>query len=333
MNRRVAAIVAALAFAAGPAAAADNPHVTLAVPASATDFAFAYVADGLGLWKKNGIDVTVSLIPGLGSANAVFGGSVEFTASSGGTAIAAIVRGQKPMVVGSVRTKLPFDIVVSKAIADSVDLNADFATRAKALKGKIIAVDRPATFQDGFAKYVLAKAGLDPLKDATYTPIVPPAMPAALEAGKIDAFSAAPPWTTLAVQKGFGFTLISPSTKGDIPEISTIGAMFLIARGDYCQKNADTCRKFLAGVKAAMEVIDQNPDQAFDVIKAKFQDMDPDLLKVGFADTRAAYNPSLETTEEQMVNAQILSLQAGALKPEEKHEGSFAEFYSNDYVK
>lgn len=331
MYRTLAALAAALALSVGAASAADNPEVTLAIPANSTDFAFAYIAQDLGFWQKAGVDVNVNLIPGLGSANALFGGSVEFAAGSGATAVVSSARGQHPLVVAAVRTKLPFDIIASKALAASVDLNADTATRARALKGKVIGIDRPGTFQHGFAKYVLALAGLDPEKDATYAPIAPPAMPAALEAGKVDAFSAPPPWSTLAVDKGIGVTLISPPN-GDIPELSSLAALLITTRADYCPAHADTCRKFLAGVKAAMEFVDQHPEEAFEVVKKKFQDMDATLLEVGFKDTRASYNTSLEISEDMLKNAEILSLQGGSIKPEEKRQGSFAEFYSNDYL-
>src|SRR5262249_1586807 len=89
--------IALLALSAGTARAADNAameHATLALPAINLGFLSRFVADDEGLWKKEGIDVTVQVIQGVGSTNAVIAGSIDFAFASAATITRAKARGQ-----------------------------------------------------------------------------------------------------------------------------------------------------------------------------------------------------------------------------------------------
>ena len=331
MRLKLASIGILFALSASPAAQAADPQVTLALPSTTLTFSWAYVAQGIDAWKKQGLDVKVQFIRGLGAMNAMLGGNVEFAVSSGPTIISAIARGQKPVVIGTPVKKLLNEIVVSKAIAAKVGPKASLADRAKALKGKIIAVDSVKSIEMAYAKYVLAEAHLDPNKDVTFTPVAPPAMAPALQAGRIDAFASLPPWTTQAVLKGVGVRYVS-SPAGDLPSLQPIMQTGIVARAGYCEQHKDICKKFAAGAQAALSYIHQQPDKAFALIKDKFKTMDPEVLKSVFASVKAATGENLKSSDELVQKAQNLALVAGSLHAAEKLAPSaFHTVYTNDY--
>lgn len=327
MKRSLASIAILLALTA--AAAADNPKVTLAIPVNSTSFTFAYVADAIGAWSKEGLDAEVRLIPGLGSTNAMLSGQVEFSAGSGQSAVLATARGQKPLIIATVQDRLTFEVVVSKAIADATPPTASIEKRGEALKGKIIAVDAVGSIQQGYAKYIVAKGGLNPDTDVTYTPISSPAMTAALAAGRVDAISAVPPWSTQAVAQGAGVMYVS-SPLGDLPELTPFGVTAISTRPEYCQSNADICKKFVSGLQAAVTFIHEHQDKALDIMKEKFKDMDPAVLEAGFKYALDATPMTLKTSDPMLENAKMLATQSGALKPDEKVP-PVSTIYSNEY--
>jgi len=67
----------------------------LAIPGQNVLFLSRYIAEDLHLWEKQGLDVQVLNIIGIGSMNAVIAGSADFSMGSGPTITRATARGQK----------------------------------------------------------------------------------------------------------------------------------------------------------------------------------------------------------------------------------------------
>jgi ABC-type nitrate/sulfonate/bicarbonate transport system substrate-binding protein len=83
MRRALAAFAVSLCAAATPLGAQPLEDVTMALPAVGFPFTAGYVADGLGLWEKNGLRVKCIVVAGVGSTNAVISGSADFGQISG----------------------------------------------------------------------------------------------------------------------------------------------------------------------------------------------------------------------------------------------------------
>lgn len=95
--RRLAAVAAAVALTI-PVHAQQRDgaeDVVLAVPNVALTFAPGYLAEDLGLFAKQGLNVKSVMIAGIGSANAVISGSADFAEISGATLTRAAARGQR----------------------------------------------------------------------------------------------------------------------------------------------------------------------------------------------------------------------------------------------
>ena len=132
-----------LAALAGPARAADKEAVTLAYPALSVSFTLPYLAEDLGLFEKEGLEVKHLDISGLGSINALISGSVDFALASGLSLTRAAAKGQKLMALAALHDRLFVQIVMRKSIADAegFDPKAPLAKRAQILKNHTIGVD------------------------------------------------------------------------------------------------------------------------------------------------------------------------------------------------
>ncbi|HZT51875.1 MAG TPA: ABC transporter substrate-binding protein, partial [Stellaceae bacterium] len=133
-------VAAALGGGAG-AARAETDHVTLALPAEGMNFLAYYVAQDLGIFAAQQIDVKGVVITGVGSFNAVVSGSVEFSFSSGSSLTRAAAHGQRMLALAQMNNLPVWDIVIRKEIAEAAhfDPKAPLAERAAILKGHTIA--------------------------------------------------------------------------------------------------------------------------------------------------------------------------------------------------
>jgi ABC-type nitrate/sulfonate/bicarbonate transport system substrate-binding protein len=331
----VAAWAAALALAVPRAQAAEpsHPKVTFSLPTVSVNYAFAYVADAKGFWKDEGLDVDLISIAGPSSANALLGGRIEFTGASAVTLFAALARGQKPILFANINDTLTMELVVGKALAEQSGLTraSDIMQRIAVLRGKTIAVDAVNSIIHGYLKYVLRKGGIDPETDVTITPIPAIGVVPALQAKRIDAFVMSAPFTLIPEQTGDGVMWIS-SPLGDLPELVPTLSTILITRAEFCEKNADSCRRFGAGIKHALAFILDHPEEALALIAPRFKTLDPALLRAAFDRARKSLKRTPTASDEAMAKAQDFAVAAGLLKPQERL-ASFAGTYTNDYVK
>jgi ABC-type nitrate/sulfonate/bicarbonate transport system substrate-binding protein len=205
------------------------------------------------------------------------------------------------------------------------------AKRAAVLKGAKIAVDAPNTIVHGYVRYAARAAGLDPDRDVTVSPMQPPAMLQALKSGQVDGFAMSRPWASMVRRDGTA-VLLASSPQGDFPEINPFGYNLIITRPGVCEAKPTTCRKLLAGLKKALEMMHDQPAEALAVLKKRFEKTDPDLVEDAFKGVMAGTPRTPEVKEAGLANAQQYMLKAGQIKTEEMLK-SFAGIYTNEYAK
>ncbi len=244
MLRNIFALGALLGLVAGFARPAAAETVSLTLPVLSLTFSADYIADTKGYWKDQGLDVQIQSIPGVGGANAVLAGSVDFGQTSGGAFLNANAHGQKLFAIANTIDKMQVEIVLSKAYAEKAGVTdkSPLHARALALKGARLAVDAPNSIVHGYLKYVLRKNGLNPDTDVVVSPMQPLAVLAAFKAGQIDGFAMSRPWPSVA-RKENGAVLISSALDNEFPELAPFAYNLLFTRPDYCSAHADTCRK------------------------------------------------------------------------------------------
>ncbi|MCB4771230.1 NrtA/SsuA/CpmA family ABC transporter substrate-binding protein [Ancylobacter sp. Lp-2] len=167
----------------GGAHAADI-NATLAYGSTGYTWALTFVAEALGTWKQNGVNLNVIDFPtGRESMQALLAGSADFSTSTDTPFIFAALQGLRPIVlVNYSRYTRDMKVVVSKA--SGIDPKSPAS-----LKGKKIATRVGTSGQYMLAKY-LEMAGLG-LGDVTVVDLSPNDMTVATVRGDVDGFA----WT------------------------------------------------------------------------------------------------------------------------------------------
>lgn len=155
---RVAVAAMALALASGTAAA-EKPHVRIAVGGPAClCYLPTVLAQQLGLYDRNGVDVELIALKGGSQAlTAVLGGSADVVSGYYDHTVNLAPKG-KHLEAFVVYDRFPgMVLVVSPKSTDAIRAAADLA-------GQKVGVSAPGSSTDFFLKYVLRKDGVDPDK-------------------------------------------------------------------------------------------------------------------------------------------------------------------------
>ncbi len=159
--RRIAAIAlaAGLLSGVGAAEAADNPHVKLAIGgAGCLCYLPTVLANQLGLYAKNGVDVEMIALKGGSEAlTAVLGGSADVVSGYYDHTVELAPKG-KLLEAFVIYDRFPgLVLVVSPKFTDTIKSVGD-------LVGHNVGVSAPGSSTDFFLKYALKKGGYDPAK-------------------------------------------------------------------------------------------------------------------------------------------------------------------------
>ena len=168
-------VLAVAALAAATSAQAQETKVAIAI-SGWTGFAPLTLANQAGIFKKNGLDVTIKKIPQKDRHLAVASGDIQCAATTVETWISWNANG--------VATKQIFQLDKSFG-ADGMATRAEIAA-IKDLKGKTVAASAPGTAPYFTLAWMLKKNGLS-VKDVTVVNLEPAAAAQAFVAGQNDA--------------------------------------------------------------------------------------------------------------------------------------------------
>lgn len=326
--------VIAMSSLAVPGLAQTTPvETSIVLPTISLTFATAYIAEDAGIWEKEGLKVATRLISGVGAPNAVIAGSIDFTLMTGSTFARAAVRGQRMFAIANVVDRPMVEFVLRKDVAEAAGIKPGMtlAERAKALRGKTIAIDGVQSAVHAFMMLIARKGGVDPEKDIRLSPMAPASMLPALANKGIDGYAASLPWTTQALARGDAVMLAS-GPRGDLPEYTPSAYIVVATRPGVCQERRAVCERMARSFKAAAAFINDKPDAALELLKKRFRQMDPALVAAAFEVSRAATPRDVRVTAKSLDNSQQFNVNAGVLKAEDLLK-SYDGLFTDEFVR
>jgi len=323
----VAAVVVLAAAMAGPARAQPTAEsVVLAVPNVALTFAPGYLAEDLGLFAKQGLNVKSVVITGIGSANAVISGSADFAEISGATLARAAARGQRMLGIVSTLNRPTIQIVLRKELATSLDpkgsdikgfdIKAPLDQRMQALRGRTIAVDSINSVIHAYVLLLARRAGVSP-DEIRIAPMAPTNAMAAYQTRQIDGFAMSMPWPLQPVLEGSAVVIASGSD-GDPADMYPFGHNVFVAKPETCERRKSACEKLGKAMVEAIDSMLDRPHEALALLKKRFGAFDEKLLAAGLTEIRKGTPRPPVVTKADLENAELYNIGAGLLKPEEK---------------
>ena len=317
----VAVAAVAFAFAVAAPARAQGVHlvdIVLANPSVSVALSASYIAEDLGIFEKNGLAVKVVVIPGAGATNAVISGSADFTEASSTSIIRAAARGQRLLAIVETSNRPSVQVALRKEFADAggFDPKAPLATRAALLRGRIIAVDATGSLVNAYVLLLLKRAGIDAATMQIPT-MQPQNMLAAFETKQIDGFAMPPPWPLVPVTEGTA-VLLASGPNGDPADLDPFANSVIATLPATCRDRQPLCVAVGKSFVEAEIYLHAHPAESLALLKKRFATLDDKVLAAAFDAIRAISPSPPVVSVKGMENADILNVEAGLLKPEDK---------------
>jgi ABC-type nitrate/sulfonate/bicarbonate transport system substrate-binding protein len=311
----------------------QETEVIFAIPALTLTFSTHFVAQDAGFFKKEGLKVTDRNLVGVASVNAVIARSADFTMGTGPIFLRGAAQGQRMLAIANLVDRPLVELVLRKDVADAAGITDKTppAERAKALKGKTIAIQGVGSIVHAWQRYVTNRAGLDVEKDVRIAPMQPPEMFPALQNKAIDGYATSMPFTTQAIVKGAAIMLASSTF--DAPELLPFAYALVYTRPEVCKEKRDLCARMARAYVGAAKMIQEKPDEVFEtILKKRFAKMDPDLLVTAWKVVQKAHAKDIRVNVRQLENSQKVSLDAKLLDPKDALK-SYDGLFTDEFIK
>ncbi len=242
------AMTIAIAFAT--AAAAQETKVAIGI-SGWTGFAPLTLAKEAGIFKKNGVDVTIKKIPQKDRHLAIASGDVQCAATTVETYVVWNANGVPITQVVQLDKSYGAD---GLAVRNNVAKIAD-------LKGKTVGVDAPGTSPYFGLAYILKKNGLS-MKDVTVATMSPQAAAQAFVAGQNDAAMTYEPYLSSVREKPDSGKIIA--TTLDYPMVmDTFGCT-----PKFIKENPKAVKAMVDSYFEALEMIKKDPAKSYEIMGA-----------------------------------------------------------------
>ena len=332
---KCAAIAAALlvGVAASPARAQQEIETVLVLPALTLSYAAAWIAEDAGIFKQNGLKNTTRQLVGVAANNAVINGSADFAFGTAATYLNGVAKGQRLVLLANMVNRPSAELIMRRDVADAAGITSQtpFDQRIKAIKGKTIAIGGIGSAPHAWARLIARKAGLDPENDITTVVVDATAQIATMSIKRVDVVAAPPPFSSEGIVKQHAVVIASP-VSGDLPEYYPTASVVLMARPETCQKSRDKCERMTHAIQDAVQMIRDKPDQVWQIIKKRNENMDEEVLAQAWKDTGAIFTTDMRITDAMLDKAQKFSLDAGLIQPQDEVK-DYKGLYTDEYLK
>ena len=243
----------------------------IATPDLVTNSYFpALAAEELGVYREEGLDAHVELLPSLDAVNALRDGAVDFVAGGAHTMLLAFPGWKGAKLVATLSQGTPWLLVMR------TDLKVPRGDVASVKGRRIGAAPGP----DRAFQRLLAESGIDPVRDHVSIAPVPGALDPgasfgvlaaeALEKGAVDGFWANALGSETAVRRGVG-TIVVDSRRGDGPPGDGQYTFAALATTDaLIQREPERVAGAVRAIVRSQRLLKENPARATDVGRRRF---------------------------------------------------------------
>jgi ABC-type nitrate/sulfonate/bicarbonate transport system substrate-binding protein len=309
---RPAVLIVALALT--PTLAMAQQSVRIAQGFASLSFLPVWGARALNTFAAEGLTATVVTPGGDPAALAALDtGDVDLAAVGTETVLRAAAKGQPFEIVYNLMSKVTLEVVVAPSFLEKTGVKPGdpLEKRIAALKGATIGVAAIGGTQETAARWLVAKGGLDPKTDIKVAQVGgPPALQAALENKRIDAFILSPPEGYLAAKSGAGTVLISLGD--EFPLLADQPYLVLVAKKPINDKGSDLIVKTVRAMQSASSALVKDPASAATAIQKQFfAKADPDAIAAAVKTLRSGAAGAGKLDVQSFQNQLVFSKEVG----------------------
>ncbi len=260
-----------------------------------------YIADKLGYFKEDGLDVSfISFAGGPLVITSLLSGDSQFALTGYEQVMKTNEKGKSTKMIAATTVKHPWAILTSKDIKTIADL-----------KGKTISGGMEGSSARAFVRAVMKYGGLNPNKDVQYVSLPPGGEIGALEKGQIAATFGGSKVKVDLQKRGYQVLvdLADPEQHRKVLGADEYPLYVIQVTDDYIKKNPGNVQKFTnAVVKAMIWENNHSSEEIVKVITSLYPNMDKNTLVDVIEDTKRTLSRDGYFTKEGHEAAVRLSL-------------------------
>jgi len=304
--------------------ALGQTKLTVGYGAVSADQLVLWVAKDMGIFAKNQIDAQlVFFVGGTLSVTAMVSGDTPVIQASGPGVVSASLAGAEAVYVAGGIVSLDYQLMTQPEIKTPAQL-----------KGGQVAIARFGGAADFVARFMLAKIGLDPVKDVTIVQVgTTPDRLTALEAKRVQATVLVPPVTYMAQKKGF-YLMADAATSGLAYQHQ--GA---VTTRKYIREHPDVVRNFVKSYIESVHRMKTDREGSIKILAKYLRTDDREILEKTL-DNAITENklpqkqyPTLEGIKTILDQLALKDPKARAAKPQDFVDARFVEeFDKSGYI-
>jgi len=298
-----------------PWASAQLKKLNLSYTATSPYQAVVIIAQQAGLFRKNGLDVSLIFVAG-GSLGiqAMVGGDVPMTQADGSASVAASLAGVDVVMIASFLNTFPYSLVSLPEIKT-----------VEQLKGGKIAISRFGSATDLGVRMALAKLGLNPEKDVTLLQVgAQTARVAGLQSKAVQATIITPPFTLTARKQGYN--VLIDMAQLNIPYQLTA----LVTSRAYVKSQPDVVMAVMKSVTEGIHFYKTQKEPSIKILSKYLQTTDREALEETYREVSLKVvpekpYPTLSGIQTILDELGTKNSKAKAAKPEDFVDMSFVK--------
>lgn len=324
----VIAVLGVTACAAHTSSSGNTKDVRIAAINLLT-FSPVYVADKLGYFKDQGLNVTlVATDSGNASVQAMLGRSVDAAVAGFDTPIELTAQGQQVQSLVGMEMATIYAFVGGPHFPQ---IPADDPQAfVQAMKGKKFGVASAGSTGDTIARGLFSEYGLHPDSDVTITSVgTGAAASAALRSGAVDALISYEPDLTKITSSGVGRVVFDLRTTTKEKNYSQLPTSTLEATKTWIQANPDTAKALVQAIARADDTLRTNPAVALPVLKGLYPELSATDVQHIYQASQTHFRPAI--AQSTFASAMRIYHQAGLVKTDIPYAQVVATQYTQDW--
>lgn len=266
-----------------PARAAGPTHVIVAQVSDSLGWAANYIAQKEGFFRKEGLDVEISIAGGdVRAIPALISGNVQFAAATCLATLQAMSKGADFAMVAPMTEQFVVEFIVNREAATRLQITPTMSVEDKVrkLKGMKVGVPDVGGSLHLLLNGLATKYGLDPNRDFTVSGIGPAysTLLAALKRGDIDLAATAIPFGDEAVRVGYA-TMFINFWKGEVPAYNGAVHEALFVGRRYAREHPDVVEAMRRAIGSAITLIQREPARALEDLAQTFPALNRDIVQ------------------------------------------------------
>jgi len=321
-----AAMIAALA---GAVAQAQTRHEVTQVVATTT-FAFlpAYVAEHMGYFAAEGVDLkTMRASTAQAGLAAVMSGGAHYYLSTPVAGARSAAAGAPLVNCGALMNQNPSNIVLDAAVAKRLGLTGDLSKmsvedRVRKLRDLRLAAHTAGSSPDITLRFLARRAGMNPEKDLQVLPITGDSILPAFDQKRIDGFIYSSPLAENGVIRHGGVNILSLADGSYAPLAGQL-SITLVCNRDWVEKQTEAAAATLRAIWRAMLLMKSDPATARAAARKAFPALEERIFDASFDTNMRAFPDSPRISEKQMTDALDFHVATGGTPINVKLEQTF----------